>query len=120
MPSIDWPSSLPCPARGVSEQRIPPYVDDPASVGAPRRRVRFTRSLRRFDIVLANLTRTQVEALENFWTATTGNGAYPFNWTHPRPPVGGGDTILAVRFSDFPQISQTGTRYAAQVVLEEI
>lgn len=122
MASISWPATLPdCPLLGFTESRIDPFVDDPATVGAPRRRTVFTRSLRRFSVTYPKLTRTQVEALETFWITTLNNGASEFNWNHPRYPTGGGPTELEVRFVTYPTITQVASAlYSAQVELQEI
>ena len=122
MATDSWPSSLPdCPELGFQENHIPAYVEDGAQVGAPRRRARWTRTLRTFSVNYPILTRTQVEALETFWSTTLSEGAKEFNWTHPRKPTGGGMTTVEVRFVQYPTITQvTSNLYAAAVELQEI
>lgn len=120
----DWPlSSLPAtPLDGsYSDQPLPNFVDDPAEIGAPRRRARFTRTLRRFSFRYM-LSTTQKDALETFYYTTTGGGVTSFNWTHPDTA-----TVYAVRFaSDGFRIAhrtgaeEVGDYWDADIALEEI
>lgn len=120
----DWPlASLPAtPLDGsFSETPIPAYIDDPSDVGAPRRRARFTRTLRQFSFGYM-LTTAQKNALEAFFYTTLDGGVSSFNWTHPDTAV-----VYSVRFArDGMKISHrtgadsVGDYWNADIKIEEI
>jgi hypothetical protein len=118
MAALDWPASLPKPNDGgFSEGRVNNFISDESQVGAPRRRARFTRTLKKF---AANytLTETQKDALLTFYDTTTSGGVAEFNWTHP-----GTAAVHEVRFSSDGgmQISHRTVNYwDVAVSLEEI
>lgn len=51
-------------------------------MGSPRRRARFTRSLKSFQFTL-RLTQAQFTTLETFYVTTLSNGVLTCNWVHP-------------------------------------
>lgn len=118
MATIDWPTTLPSPLIGsLREGRIPAYVNDAAQVGAPRRRKRFTRTLKTFAFDLL-LNDTTVAYLRTFIDTTTDGGVDEFNWTHPVTAV-----EYEVRFAGdgLPEIKErTKAIYDVTIELEEI
>lgn len=116
MSTIDWPTSLPNGNDGsLDEGFIEPWVNDDASVGAPRRRARFTRMLKTFSFTM-ELTDDQAATLRTFVNTTSENGVLDFNWTHPVTAV-----VYEVRFSRMPSIRHvTYNHWSASVETEEI
>ena len=89
MATIDWiteglPTKFAIPSG--QETRVSAFVDDAAEVGAPRRRKRFTRTLRKWPRIKIELTtRAVVESILNFYDTTTDGGVLPFDFPRPRP-----------------------------------
>jgi hypothetical protein len=116
MAAIDWPSGLPVALLGsLNEGSSASYVNDESQVGRPRRRRRFTRTLKTFSFELT-LTNAQATTLRTFVDTTSAGGVSEFNWTHPVTAV-----AYEMRFVDLPQITQqTANAWRAGIVLEEI
>lgn len=96
---VDWPTTLPTERSGsVSEGYVSAYVEDQASVGAPRRRKRFTRTLKKWSFSLT-MTDAQAVIMRTFIETTTDGGVTEFNWTHPITL-----TAYEVRLTSIPQI----------------
>lgn len=116
MASIDWPTTLPSPLVGsIREGRIPAYVADKAQVGAPRRRKRFTRTLKTFAFKI-RLTDAEAGYLRTFMDTTTDDGVEEFNWSHPVTAIS-----YEVRFTNLPDIVDvTKGVWDADIELEEI
>jgi hypothetical protein len=119
---VDYPVSLPaCPLVGGIEDRTVRYVEDSGAVGAPRRRARFTRDLRKWSITMPPFNRTQIEALEDFWDDDLGGGVQAFNFTRPRRTAADATVTVEVRFVKFPAITHIGPdRYSVTYELQEI
>lgn len=99
MAAIDFLTTISVARVGtIREGYIPPWVDDPASAGAPRRRSRFTRTLKTFDFDVI-LTDAQAALLRTFVETTTSGGAAEFNWTHPVTLV-----VYECRFAELPNL----------------
>lgn len=113
---IEWPADLPLWHDGeFSEEANTNWANDAAEVGAARRRKRFTRSLRRFRIVLV-LNAAQREILDEFFHSTTDGGVLTFDWTHPLD-----ETTYGVRFASPPTFSHlTAELWKAEVQFEEV
>ncbi len=113
---VDYPSGLPGPTDGkLTQKSIQSYADDEAQVGAPRRRKRFTRTLREFSFS-STFTSTQKDTFETFYYTTIDGGVTEFNWTHPDTSV-----VYEVRFVGDPVISHTTVDvWEASMVLGEI
>ena len=85
--SIDFPTALMVALQGsLSGGRQEPWVSDQSSVGSPRRRARFTRTLRSYKFTL-RLTVAQFATLETFYDTTLENGILTCNWVHPLSSV---------------------------------
>lgn len=83
---------------------VPVYVDDPVDVGAPRRRARFTRQLRRWPaIVIPWCDRADKAAVLAFHDTTLSKGAISF--TFPVYLLDGdvGGASVSVRFTGRPK-----------------
>lgn len=119
---VDYPSTLPaCPLVGGVEDRTVRYVEDSGAVGAPRRRARFTRDLRKWSITMPPFDRSQVEALETFWDDDLGGGVNSFNMPRPRRSSVDATVTVTVRFVKFPAITHIGPdRYSVTYDLQEI
>lgn len=90
---VAFPSSLPLARRDSLEVGgVDPWVSDPSEVGAPRRRKRYTRSLKTFDFHL-ELTKAELAVLVTFYDETLSDGVDSFTWTNPAD-----DTVYTVRF----------------------
>lgn len=118
MADFDWPASLPEPLDGsFSEARIPNYVSDAAETGAPRRRARFTRQLKKISAKYL-LTTDQKNVLLAFYDGSLVGGVHEFNWTHPDTAV-----VMEMRFvvNDGLQLShRTVGLWDVSVSLEQI
>lgn len=79
------------------------WVEDPAEAGAPRRRARFSRSLRSWPSITTGRVKNDVaDQIIEFYDVYTGKGVKAFLFPVPRRR---GDTEMAyVRFSSMPQI----------------
>lgn len=98
MAAIDFPAALPPALVGTfHEMLLPAFVNDGADVGMPRRRKRFTRTLKAFSFTL-RLTDAQAASLRTFVDTTTSGGVLVFNWTHPVTAV-----AYEARFAELPQ-----------------
>ena len=85
--AIDFPTTLMKGLQGsLSGGRQETWVEDQASVGSPRRRARFTRSLRAYKLTL-RLTTAEFATLETFYDTTLENGILTCNWVHPLSAV---------------------------------
>lgn len=117
MASIDYPPGLPVAHVGTLEGGYnASYISDESEVGAPRRRKRFTRTLRRFSYEQGPLTDTQAATLRTFIETATDGGTLAFNWTHPITA-----TAYEVRFVELPTMRQlTLGAWGAAITLEEI
>lgn len=113
---IDYPATLPKPLIGTLKGGLQdPWIDDPASVGSPRRRARYTRALERFSFS-ASASEAERVALDVFYRDTLLNGVLSFNWTHPLSGAS-----YEVRFAGRPEPSMVqGHRYTLAFVLKEI
>ena len=116
MAAIDWPAALPVALLGsLTEGSLPSYVSDNAETGMPRRRRRFTRTLKTFSFELI-LTNSQAATLRTFIDTTSAGGAAEFNWTHPVTAV-----VYETRFAELPRLTQqTIGAWRVGVSLEEI
>lgn len=116
MAAIDWPATLPYPLVGtIAESHVEAYASDAASIGAPRRRKRFTRTLNGFDFSI-RMEDAEAAILRTFINTTSDGGVEEFNWTHPETSVS-----YEVRFKSLPQIKQVSIGiWDAQISLEEI
>lgn len=116
MAAIDFPAGLPPALVGtLQENLVPAFVNDAADVGAPRRRKRFTRTLKAFGFTL-RLTDAQAATLRTFIDTTTSGGVSIFNWTHPVT-----STSYEVRFGELPQVqSLTPGVWDASIALEQV
>lgn len=116
MADFDFPSTLPGPLVGTLEEAATdPWIQDSSEVGAPRRRARFTRVLRRFTFQM-RLTSAQKEVLLTFYDAELTFGISTLNWVHP-------ETLVAyeVRFSGRPAPKHmTIGVWDVDVALEEV
>jgi hypothetical protein len=113
---IEYPSSLPAATAGtLSESSLDPWVDDAGAVGAPRRRKRFTRSLRRWSFSLL-LSTDELNTLRTFYVTTLDDGVMEFAWTHPTSAE-----VFTVRFGGYPKMKhQTGDLWGTDIDLVEI
>lgn len=116
MAAIDWPSGLPVALLGsLTEGNIPSFISDESQVGAPRRRARFTRTLKTFSFELI-LTNAEAASLRTFINTTSSGGAAEFNWTHPVTA-----TVYELRFAELPRMTQQAIgAWRVGVTLEEI
>lgn len=116
MATIDWPVSLPVAQDGsLVEGYFESFVSDQPEVGAPRRRKRFTRALRRFSFTMV-LTTAQVATLRTFIDTTSDRGVLEFNWTHPITAV-----AYEMRFDGLPEIRHmTAGNWEVSVTMNEI
>ncbi len=117
MATIDWPTGLPKARVGsIKDGYTPSYVSDEAQVGAPRRRKRYTRTLKKFSFKI-RMTNAEAATLRTFIETTTSGGVLEFNWTHD---VTG--TTYEVRFPDnLPQLTEfTKGVWDSTIEIEEI
>lgn len=119
---VDYPASLPkCPLVGSVEDRTVRYVEDSGKIGAPRRRARFSRDLRKWSFTLPRFSRVQVEALEEFWNTDLDGGVNAFNIARPRRSALNAEVLVTVRFAKFPAITHIGPdEYSVTYELLEI
>lgn len=113
---VDWPLSLPVARVGtIKERRVPSYVDDKPEVGKPRRRKRYTRTLRKFSFVIS-IDDSEKATLNTFIDTTTDGGVEQFYWTHPTTAA-----VHVVRFAVIPDIDDvTIGLWDVQVALVEV
>ncbi|MFN8728100.1 MAG: hypothetical protein ACK5XB_21435 [Rhodospirillales bacterium] len=85
MSNLVWPSSLPQrPTVGGYQERFAETVLRTAmDAGAAKLRRRFTAAPRQIELTF-RMTAAQVAVLRSFYEETTGGGALPFDWVHPR------------------------------------
>ncbi len=99
MATISWTDrGLPeCFLRGAGrETRKAFWANDPADVGAGRRRARFSRVLRQWpQIQTPPITRAVVELIETFFDTTTSKGAKTFDFPRPRR-LASDDSVVTV------------------------
>lgn len=83
MPAI-YPSSLPqfVLQEGFGEKLNEQTVESQMDTGAVKVRRRFTKQIRRFNIV-QQLDESQLATFEDFWQNTLQGGSLPFDWVHP-------------------------------------
>jgi hypothetical protein len=83
--------------------------------GAAKLRGRFTAALRQIEVTF-RMTAAQVAVLRVFYQETTGGGALPFDWVHPRE---GG--VAEYRFMDAPRVSAaTAVLFPVSLKLEQM
>lgn len=116
MASINWPTGIKSARLGtLQEGYFEPFVSDEPEVGAPRRRKRFTRALRRFSFTLL-MTSAQAATFRTFVETTSDRGVLEFNWTHPITAV-----TYEMRFAQLPEFRQvTHGAWEVGVSIEEI
>lgn len=118
MPLATWPLGLPVDplARGYDEQLGKNTLRTDMEAGRPKKRRRFTRAVRPLSLMI-DLTRTQVEIPDDFFTVTLAEGALNFTYLHPRKQV-----AVEVGFKEPPSwrpVSQShGQKWEATLPLE--
>lgn len=102
-----WPTSLPQIALGDDFQEVaePAVVRSTVDVGPAKLRARYTAEVVRFQFSMI-MTRTQVAALDAFYTATVNFGADAFDWIHQRTGA-----AASLRFTARPSYSHVGGVY---------
>ena len=126
MTTPDWTTAgLPqCFLFGsAKERRRAFWANDPAEVGAGRRRRRFSRTLRLWpEVSTPPISQAEVEALEAFFDETTDGGALSFTFPRPRRvSVDQSVTIVTVKFiSEIEIIPRTAGKYLGQFGVEEV
>ena len=116
MAEIDYPDSLPRPLNGnFSEGSVQPWVEDRGEVGAPDKRLRFTRELETFSFRIRIVT-AQVAVLKEFYATDLVKGTKAFNWVHPATGVS-----HEVQFGGRPRLTHVSGRiWDADIDLQEI
>lgn len=95
--SLEWPSALPkAEARGYTESPPDSRIFSEMDMGPPKVRRRFTAQIRPYEITI-QMTKTELETFDAFFTVTTQGGSLPFDFPNPR----GAGTIQA-RFGRTP------------------
>jgi|CXWL01.1.fsa_nt_gi hypothetical protein len=123
MASLHWPDDLPCPALPAAYEWRDFKAQDEAEAGAPRARARFTRALRNWQATVPQLTRQQVDQLEEFYLTATQRGALAFNAPLPRAKPDGSPQTVEARMSNLRLQRQGvsgGERWQATFDLQEI
>ncbi len=117
MSNLVWPSSLPQrPTVGGYQERFAETVLRTAmDAGAAKLRRRFTTAPRQIELTF-RMTAAQVAVLRSFYEETTGGGALPFDWVHPRE---GG--VAEYRFMEAPRVSAaTAVLFSVSLKLEQM
>jgi len=116
MATIDWPSGLDAALVGtLVEDRVANYANDKATVGAPKRRARFTRTLKAWKFTI-RLDATTYTTLNTFIDTTSNGGVTSFDWTHPVTAV-----EYEVRFAELPSIKNVSQDiWDAAISIEQI
>jgi hypothetical protein len=81
----DWPGTLPAAPqlRGFEEQPANTLIRTEMDVGPAKVRRRITAGVRPHKM-LFHMDAAQLEIFDQFYTDVLGDGALPFNFTHPR------------------------------------
>lgn len=116
MADIDYPATLPKPLNGnFSEGSVTPWVEDRGEVGAPDKRLRFTRELETFSFRI-RIVSAQVAVLKDFYATDLVKGTKAFNWTHPTTGAS-----YEVQFGGRPRISHvSGPIWDVDIDLQEV
>lgn len=114
--AIDAPAIMSNVMYGtLTETAADAFLNDSAEVGAPRRRARFTRLLKRFAMELT-LTKDEAAELRTFYEVTLTNGISNFNWTNPLSGA-----AFVVQFMAFPTFkNHDAEHYRVSINLDEV
>ena len=102
-----WPASLPQSplVSGFSETPPETSLRTEMEQGPAKVRRRTTAGVRQMQMSF-NMTKTQVAALDTFFTSTVNSGATAFDFTHPRTT-----STVSVRFVSPPSYTPLNGEY---------
>jgi hypothetical protein len=110
-----WPNTLPAAPLLEAFHETPPdtTLRTPMEQGPAKLRQRTTAGARLLTVTYL-LSRTQVETLETFYTATLQGGSASFTYTHPRT-----GTTVSCRFTRPPEYGAVnGSFFKVALTLE--
>ena len=111
-----WPYQLPqnLEITGYEETMPNTLVSTPMESGAPKRRQRYTASIRPIKGTIFLTSTTQRQTLIDFYVTTLAGGSLTFSWVHP---ITGAAVTMA--FSSPPKIASLGvSAFRAELSLE--